>query len=141
MATYKWAIGWDIALVDLINVSDDLYPYTRPRRFAPTAQPIEPLPVRAVPLSGGELGEGTLTGAWELTGVSVAGFAWLITNKWTVGGLRVASRKMTIYTPNDVMAFTRYNVYAMKPIAGREYRHRQDMILDILIRFEIEDAL
>lgn len=139
---FAWATGWDVPLVSLSNVEDDLRPYAQLRVIAPQATLVESLPVRAIALSGEEQGEGTLVFQWRFSGMPKAAFQYILSSKYTVGGVLVASRMMTVYTRADDLTFVRYNVYAAKPIAGREYTLRQGKtVVDTLIRFVVDEVL
>lgn len=132
---YRWAAGHGVVLASLVNVETDLYPYTKPRQIAPTSQPLELFPVRAITLDGAERGEGTLTHAWTFKALPWSAYTHILDTYFTVSGMVVASRAMTIYTRDPKMGYARYNAYALLPKQGDQLRFRQSLALDLVIRF------
>lgn len=132
---YAWAVGHDVPLENLILFEEDLYAITKPRRLAPTSQPLELFPIRVATLDGVERGEGNLTCVWEIRALPWAAYLHILDTKFTVSGTNIVSRPMTLYTRNDRMSFARYNATALRPLRGQQYSYRRQYVVDLLLRF------
>lgn len=110
---YRWANGFNIALINLSNVEDDLYPYTKPRRIAPRSQPVDPFPVETRLMNQRVRGDGEISHAWEIV-LPAKAYHYILTEKFSGG--TVKSVEQTIYTRrHDLETYARYNCYLVQP--------------------------
>ena len=133
---YRWAIGSNVALSSLINVENDLLPYTRGVLIAPTTQPVNPFPIRNIALSGLVRGEGAITHTWTFSALPIAALDYILDTYLTVNNALVVSRAMTIYTRrHDRGAYNRYNCYLTLPAGGVDYQFRRGYALNLNLTF------
>jgi len=122
-SSYAWAVNYNVALLSLINIEDDLLPYCNGQFIHPTNPPINRLPIRKTGLDGIERGSGGIPHVW-LFGLPVAAIQYLMTTYFTVAALPVASRQMTLYTlSHEQGVFKRFNANVYRPLPGQDYSY------------------
>lgn len=110
---YRWANGHDVALANLSNVEDYLYPYTKPRRIPPRSQPVDPFPVETELMDQSVRGDGAISHLWLIV-LPVAAYHFILTDKFSNGTVKSVSQ--TIYTRrHDLETYARYNCYLVQP--------------------------
>lgn len=116
---YAWALGHGVALASLNNFANQVGAVNRRSADGPTfpvgivSAPVDYFPVRDVPLSGFERGDGMMTTYWETT-LGNLGWQYIRTNYFG-SGTNVAAN-VTIYTRrHDLGTYQRYNAIAVMP--------------------------
>ena len=130
---YRIAVGSSVALASLSNIEDVLYPYTKPRRFAPRSLIPDMYPVRTTLGSGRVRGDGSVQAAWEFDALPKAAVDYLMTYLWSSG--TVVSTAVTIYTrQHELDQYTRFNAYAVLPVPGQDIEYLRGNALRMVIR-------
>lgn len=111
--SYAWANGFDVALVNLSNVEDYLFPYTKPRRIAPRSQPVDLFPVETVMMDQSVRGDGAISHAWEMT-LPTAAYAYIMTDKFSGGSVKSAAQTISTRR-HELGTYARYNCYLVQP--------------------------
>jgi len=136
---YAWALGHNVALVSLSNFATELSYYNR--NLDGIAQPagirsdvLDLAPVRDIPLSGQERGDGTVSTAWILT-ITAAGYTHILNSKFAADS--VISVAMTIYTYlHEKDSWGRYNCHAIRPSpAAGDVQYMRYALLTVNLRF------
>lgn len=140
---YAWAVGHDVDLADLVNVEDDLLDACDGLYVHPTNAPIDRLPVRERTLDGEERGEGTISHVWNFV-LPLAAIQYIITEYFTVGGIAVPSRDMTINTFDvELGTFTRWNAKVARPKPNEDYTYDvvDQLTTDLRLRMVLLEEL
>jgi hypothetical protein len=123
MSEYKWAAGHNVPFANLLSVRSQLEPhnYGAPNtaRFpiGIASEVIDPFPVRDIPLSGVERGDGMVTAKWEMT-LKYRAYEHIL-NTYLGGRTGAVSAPMTIYTfAHETGSWFRANCYLIRP--GKE---------------------
>ena len=125
MSQYKWALGHDVALAALTDVTNDLTPRNyrsvgeARHQVAVASTVVDPFPIHDLPLSAKDRGDGALTTTWTLI-LTAPAYSYLLTTYFggRVGSVGVA---MTIYTYlHETDAWGRFNCYASRPSASAD---------------------
>ena len=114
---YAFAAGWNVALGNLHNVQDTLYPLNvlngKPVLVTIASSIIDPFPVRVGTVDGAESGDGYVNQDWFLSLV-VGGYKYLLDTFFS--SETVVATPLTVYTRRHEHAdFVRYNVQAILP--------------------------
>lgn len=133
---YRWATGHGVALGSLVNVEDDLLPYTRGVRIAPKTQPVDPFPVRVKTLDGLVHGDGAINHAWTFAALPIAALDYIIDTYLVTTGSQVVSKAITIYTRrHDRLTYTRYNAYLVLPQPDADYTYNKKLVFNLRLTF------
>lgn len=136
MAQYQYAIasGHNVALVSLINPENRDEFMVLGNRLPPTAQPVNPFPVRRVTLSGKEHGSGRVDHVWRWSILPQDAIEYIEDTLFSSG--TVVNAACTIYTrKHNRDSYGRYNAYATLWVAGGDYTYDRRMFRDVQLRF------
>jgi len=120
MTQYRWALTWNTALNSLKYVENELNPYNGGIICAPISQPLEQFPV-VLEMESGEMdGGGRRSLVWTFEQIRVEALRQMLTLYFGSGAtlsvkMTINQRNFTTYSP-DTDTYTRYNVYAQKPL-------------------------
>ena len=116
---YAWFAGSGVALAALRNFEDDVRPFNarisggKLYNVAVQSAPVDPFPVRAVPLSSKERGAGAVNHEWN-TVLAKFGVKHVLDEYLSNG--TVVNAAMTIYTRrHELDSFVRYNAFLILP--------------------------
>ena len=123
MSQYKWGAGFNLALVALSDVAEQLGPYNYVNdgdnilAVGVKSTPIDPFPVRDVPLSGKTRGDGMVTAQWTI-GMTARAYQYALNTYWG-GRTGTVAVPMTIYTYlHEVNEWGRANAYGARPFVA-----------------------
>lgn len=134
--SYAIALGFDVALVSLVNVQALLWPHNRvtsadaPANVSIVSASVDPFPVRIQTLDTQESGDGILYLTWNMTLNTLGIKFWMDT---FFASETVLSTAVTIYTRRtELNSYSRYNAYMIMPsITGGDlaYTHTRGRFL------------
>jgi hypothetical protein len=134
---YRIAMGFNVPLGSMTNVETLLSPYQGLYPSAPTSPQLNRYPVRDMTGAGYERGDGRLDHPWNWRVWLRATMDYVVTNWFTVSGVIVVSRPMTIYTPlhdrNGV--YVRCNAYGTLFVPDDDGAFRLKRFDDPQLRF------
>lgn len=137
---YRWAAGNGVALASLDNFENDVRPNNTRRsggKLYPVvvkSQPVDAFPVRTVPLSGEERGDGMINQAWEVV-LGKFGLKYILDTYLSSGTVTFAA--MTIYTRrHELDTFVRYNANLILPsVSGGDIEYLKQNAFRVRLRF------
>lgn len=130
---YRWAINHNVALGSLVNVEEDLFPYTKPKRIAPKTLPVNEFPVRDRVQAGYELGDGFIDHDWTMVLPETA-VEYVVETKFVL--TTVTYKAVTIYTRRHHRRdYARYNAYITLPVPGRDLEPLPNGLFRVVWRF------
>jgi hypothetical protein len=138
---YAWAVDFDVPLVDLTVVADELFPYVRTFKLSPSSPPINRFPIREMTLDAVERAQGSISHVWSFI-LPMEALSYILTSKFTVASEPVVTRDMTIYTADhEAAVYSRWNARVIRPMPGQDYRKRNQLALDVAIRMILLEEL
>jgi len=137
---YRWFAGNGIALADLRNFEDDVRPFNtrisggKLYPVAVKSQPVDAFPVRTVPLSGEERGDGMINQEWNVE-LGKFGIKYILDTYLSSGTVTFAA--MTIYTRrHELDTFVRYNANLILPsVSGGDVEYLKLNAFRVRLRF------
>lgn len=139
---YRWATGYDVALINLVNVETNLFPYARNYFLPPKTQPLKLYPIRRKVESGRIIGNGRTVHIWHWDALPVAALNYIEDTYITTGGVQQASKPMTVYTRQaNQLNYIRVNVEIELPQPDEDYTYDRGLVFNLNLKLHVINIL